>query len=95
MKPKLYYRVDENGVPFDNFCSDAAIGANDAGIEAIPFSDIKQVNMNPYNIVVTSVEESLEWLCHNIQAIDDKWQRKLFRMREKITNTLKHLLDWL
>lgn len=87
MKPKLYYRVDENGVPFDNFCSDAAIGANDAGIETIPFSDIKQVNMNPYNIVVTTVEESLEWLCQNIQAIDDKWATD-FKKEKKLLQLL-------
>ncbi len=85
MKPKLYYRVEENGVPFDNFCSDAAIGAQDAGIECIPFSDIKQVNMNPYNIVVTTVEESLEWLCQNIQAIDDKWATHFKKRKEVIT----------
>lgn len=93
MKPKLYYRVDENGVPFDNFCSDAAIGANDAGIETIAFSDIKQVNMNPYNIVVTSVEESLEWLCQNIQAIDDKWATH-FKKRKEVITTIDEITDF-
>lgn len=90
MKPKLYYRVDDKGIPFDNFCSDACIGANDAGIECIPFLDIKSVNFNPYNIVVTSVEESLEWLQYNIQIIDDKWAKDFKRREEKIT-TIKEI----
>ena len=93
MKPKLYYRVDENGVPFDNFCSDAAIGANDAGIECVPFSDIKQVDMNPYNIVVTTVEESLEWLCQNIQAIDDKWATD-FKKRKEVITTIDEITEY-
>ncbi len=82
---KLYYRVDEKGIPFDNFCSDAAIGANDMGIECIPFTDIKSISQHPYNIVVTTVEESLEWLCYNIQAIDDKWAKEFKKREEKIT----------
>lgn len=93
MKPKLYYRVEENGVPFDNFCSDAAIGAHDAGIECIPFIDIKQVNMNPYNIVVTTVEESLEWLCQNIQAIDDKWASH-FKKRKEVITTIDAITEY-
>ena len=93
MKPKLYYRVEENGVPFDNFCSDAAIGAHDAGIECIPFSDIKQVNMNPYNIVVTTVEESLEWLCYNISAIDDKWATH-FKKRKEVITTIDAITEY-
>ena len=93
MKPKLYYRVEENGVPFDNFCSDAAIGAHDAGIECIPFTDIKQVNMNPYNIVVTTVEESLEWLCQNIQAIDDKWATE-FKKRKEVITTIDAITEY-
>lgn len=28
---KLYYRVDDKGIPWDNFCSDAAIGAVESG----------------------------------------------------------------
>lgn len=85
MEPKLYYRVHENGIPLDNFCSDAAIGATESGIAVIPFTDIKQVNKNPYNIVVTSVEESLEWLDQNIQAIDDRWGKHFKKRREEIT----------
>ncbi len=93
MKPKLYYRVEENGVPFDNFCSDAAIGANERGVECIPFSDIKKVDMNPYNIVVTSVEESLEWLCQNIQAIDDKWVTD-FKKRKEVITTIDEITEY-
>lgn len=88
MKPKLYYRVNDNGVPFDSFCSDAAIGANQAGIECVPFSDIKSVDRNPYNIVVTSVEESLEWLDYNVESIDDSWAGKRFKKREETVTTI-------
>jgi hypothetical protein len=84
MKPKLYYKVNENGVPFDNFCSDAAIGANEAGISCIAFSDIKTVPKNPYHIVVTSVEESLQWLEKDVQAIDDSWAKHFKNRAEKI-----------
>lgn len=84
MKTKLYYRVNENGVPFDNFCSDACIGADEAGVECIPFSDIKQVPFNPYHIVVTSVEESQEWLGEKLEAIDDSWAKEFKNRRERI-----------
>lgn len=82
MKPKLYYRTDHNDIPFDNFCSDAAIGANEAGIKCIPFYNIKDVPFNPYHIVVTSVEESQEWLGCKIPPIDDSWAKK-FKNREE------------
>lgn len=85
MSVKLYYRVDEKGIPFDNFCSDAAIGANEMGIECIPFSDIKQVNKNQYNIVVTTVEESLEWLEYNFQMLDDRFAKEFKGRKEEIT----------
>lgn len=87
MKPKLYYRVDEKGVPFDNFCSDACIGANEAGVECIPFSNIKDVPYNPYHIVVTSVEESQEWLGKKLDAIDDSWAKR-FKNRKEAISTL-------
>ena len=82
MKPKLYYRVNKNGVPFDNFCSDAAIGADEAGIKCTPFSDIKSVPKNPYNIVVTGVEESVEYLGYKIFPIDDTWAKD-FKLRNE------------
>lgn len=88
MTPKLYYRVNENGVPFDNFCSDAAIGANEAGISCIAFCDIKDVPFNPYHIVVTSVEESQEWLGRKIETIDDSWARR-FKERKEYFCTLE------
>lgn len=83
MKPTLYYRVNENGVPFDNFCSDAAIGADLSGIKCIPFTDIKSIDKNPYNIVVTSVEESQEWLDRKIEPINDKWAKEFKKREEK------------
>lgn len=85
MKPTLYYRVDDKGIPFDNFCSDAAIGANESGISCIAFSDIKEVPFNPYHIVVTSVEESQQWLGKEVEAIDDSWASIFKGRREKIT----------
>ncbi len=93
MRPKLYYRVEENGVPFDNFCSDAAIGASERGVECITFTDINKVDKNPYNIVVTSVEESLEWLDQNIQAIDDKWATE-FKKRKEVITTIDEITDY-
>lgn len=89
MKPKLYYRVDENNIPFDNFCSDACIGANEAGIETTSFSDIKQVPFDPYHIVVTSVEESLKWLGEKLEAIDDFWAEKFKKRKTEITTINK------
>ena len=83
MKPILYYRVDENNIPFDNFCSDAAIGANEVGISCIAFSDIKQVPKNPYNIVVTSVEESIEWFGYKIFPINDTWAGEFKKRKEQ------------
>lgn len=83
MKPILYYRVDENNIPFDNFCSDAAIGANEAGISCIAFSDIKDVPKNPYHIVVTSVEESQKWLDYKVHPINDSWAGKFKKREEK------------
>lgn len=86
MIPTLYYRVHkDSGTPFDNFCSDAAVGAFESGIKTVPFFDIKTVNKNPYNIVVTTVEESLEWLDYNLQAIDDKWAKEFKKRKETIT----------
>ena len=90
MKPTLYYRVNENNIPFDNFCSDAAIGADEAGISCIAFSDINQVPKNQYNIVVTTVEESLEWLDYNIECIDENWAEK-FKKREIKITTIKEI----
>ncbi len=72
-KVKLYYRINEKGIPFDNFCSDAAIGADEEGIDCIPFSDIKKVPKDPYHIVITSVEESQEWLGKKVNPINDSW----------------------
>lgn len=101
-KVKLYYRTDENGVPFDNFCSDAAIGANEEGVEAISFNDIKEVPQNPYNIVITSVEESQEWLGRRINPIEDSWsdlekarniEYKLIRNIEEYPCFIKPALD--
>jgi len=83
MKPKLYYRVDEKGIPFDNFCSDAAIGANEADILCIAFSDIKQVPKSQYNIVVTTVEESQEWLGYKVFPINDTWAGEFKKREEK------------
>ena len=93
MKPKLYYRVDDKGVPFDNFCSDAAIGANEQGIPCIAFSDIKSVPYNPYHIVVTSVEESQEWLGRKVEAIDDSWATQ-FKGRKEYSSTLEAVYNF-
>lgn len=71
-KPKLYYNCIK-GVAFDNFCSDAAIGARDSGIETIPFEDIEDVPYNPYHIVVAPVEDTLKYLNKDIPVIDHSW----------------------
>ncbi len=84
MKPTLYYRVDEKGIPFDNFCSDAAIGANEQGISCIAFSDIKDVPKDPYNIVVTSVEESQQWLGNKVYPIQEGWAQVFKKRKQKI-----------
>jgi hypothetical protein len=93
LKPKLYYKVDENGVPFDNFCSDAAIGANEAGVSCIAFSDIKDVPKNPYNIVVTTVEESQAWLGYKVFPINDSWAKE-FKNREENFCLLEELTNF-
>lgn len=80
MQPKLYYRVDDCGVPFDNFCSDAAIGS---GLECVPFNNIKDVPKGFYNIVVTTVEESQQWLGFKVHPINDSWAKK-FKKRETL-----------
>lgn len=71
-KPKLYYYCI-NGVAFDNFCSDAAIGARDSGIETVPFEDIEQIVYDPYNIVVAPVEDTLIYLNKEIPVINHSW----------------------
>lgn len=73
---KVYYRTVDK-IPFDNFCSDAAIGAKEHGIDNIyPFEDIKEVPYDNHTIVVTSVEESQEWLGRKVKPIDQLWCRE-------------------
>ena len=71
-KVKLYY-LCVRGVAFDNFCSDATIGARDSGVEAIPFENIGEVPYNPYHIVVAPVEITLIYLNKEIPVIDHSW----------------------
>lgn len=71
-KPQLYYQCID-GIPFDNFCSDAAIGANNSGIVVIPFEDVSEIPYNPYNIVVTSVEDTQKYLGKTIPVISHSW----------------------
>lgn len=70
MKPVLYYRL-EDGIPFDNFCSDAAIGAREQGIKAVGFEELPE--FDKFNIVVTSVEETQKYLGDIICPIHREW----------------------
>lgn len=70
---KVFYKTID-GVPMDNFCSDAAIGAKEHGIEKIyPFENIEDVPYSKESIVITSVEESIKWLGYKVTPIDDSW----------------------
>lgn len=78
---KVYYRTVD-GIPFDNFCSDGAIGAKEHGIEKIKsFENIKDVPFDKHTIVITSVEESQEWLGRKVEVIEDSWGKE-FKKRE-------------
>ena len=77
--PKLYYQL-ENGLPYDNFCSDAAIGARETGIKAIGFEN-ELPDFDPYNIVVATVEETQKYLGKQIYPIFREWSAP-FEKRE-------------
>lgn len=78
---KVYYKTVDK-IPFDNFCSDAAIGAREHGIQNVyAFEDIKEVPFDKYTIVIASVEESQEWLGRKIEPINDSWAKE-FKKRE-------------
>lgn len=78
---KVRYKT-VNGIPFDNFCSDASIGAREHGIENVKgFEDIKEIPFDKHTIVITSVEESQEWLGRKVEVIDDSWAKE-FKKRE-------------
>lgn len=82
-KPILYYSCID-GVAFDSFCSDAAIGARDSRIEAIGFEDISEVPQDPYNIIVASVEDTLKYLGRNIPVIDHSWTDTFLRRKSEV-----------
>ena len=71
MKPKLYYQL-QDGIPYDNFCSDAAIGAREAGIQAIGFEN-ELPDFHPYNILVGTVEATQKYLGMDMTPIDRYW----------------------
>lgn len=73
---KVYYRTVDK-IPFDNFCSDGAIGAREQGIQNVyAFEDIKSVPFDKHTIVITSVEESEQWLNKKVKPIDDSWAKE-------------------
>lgn len=79
---KVYYRTVD-GIPFDNFCSDGAIGAKEHAIEKVyNFENIKDVPFDKHSIIITSVEESQEWLGYKVHPIADDWARD-FKKREE------------
>lgn len=93
MKPKLYYSCI-NKIAFDNFCSDAAIGARDEDIETIGFEDISEVPYDPYHIVVASVEDTLQYLGKEVNVIDHSWASKFLKRDFEQFESLKHIDQW-
>lgn len=90
MKPKLYYRT-EDGVPFDNFCSDAAIGARNSDITAIGFEELP--DFHPYNIVIAGVEETQAYLGREIPPINREWS-KPFEKREIVKCLISEITSY-
>lgn len=70
---KVYYKT-ENRIPMDNFCSDAAIGAREHGIDNVyPFENVDDVPFDIHTIVISSVEDSQKWLGFKVNPINDNW----------------------
>lgn len=68
---KLYYQTMDGKVPMWNFCGTAAVGARINGYDAKPFVGfngegkcigVKQIDGDPANIIVGSVEAASIWL---------------------------------
>ncbi len=76
MKPTLYYQVNEFGTPYDNFCSDAAIGASNNDIDVIAVE--KPPKFRPYNIVIGTVEFTELYLGKKYQPIDHSWCKPFY-----------------
>ncbi len=92
-KPNLYYSCI-NGVPFDNFCSDAAIGAHNSGHEVHKFEDVSEVPYNPFNIVVASVEDTQKYLGKEIPTIDHSWATEFLKRKSTRINSIEDIKEY-
>lgn len=92
MKLELHYQT-LNGVAFDNFCSDAAIGARNLGVPVYTFENVDEIEYSPYKIIVATVEDSLKYLKRNIEAIDDTFAAA-YKNKTTVFNSLEETQDY-
>lgn len=90
-KPTLFYQTDKKGFPLFPFCYSAAKGALEADIDIEPFTTDECPQYDPYNIIVGSVEKTIEYLLQKykdpvkeFKAIDDSWAAEFKKRNEQI-----------
>lgn len=61
-KPILYYQADSKGNPIWDFAAIAKMGAEELGVKTVAFEEGWEIPIDPYHIVVGSVEETKDYL---------------------------------
>lgn len=83
---KLYYRT-VNGIPMDNTCTDALIGAMKKKFEIHTFEVVSEIPKDNDTIVVGSVEDIQEYFNKKFSPIDDaillKYKKREVRIGKK------------
>jgi hypothetical protein len=78
-KPKLYVQANtSNKVLAFDFCYDAMLGAIQANVKSINFTDINNVPIAATNIIVGSVEVCKQWLINGEFTIPEAPDLKIF-----------------